>query len=48
MRFELDAKTIDALHAGAEIAAGIDHEKYKVEIRPVADSVRRSLMRDLD
>jgi hypothetical protein len=48
LRFELEPAQIAALKGGAELAAGIDHENYRVEVRPVADSVRRSLAADLD
>ncbi|MDX1403912.1 MAG: DUF3501 family protein [Woeseiaceae bacterium] len=48
LRFELSAEQIDALKGGAELAAGIDHENYQVEIRPVADNIRQSLIGDLD
>jgi hypothetical protein len=48
LRFELSAAQVDALKAGASLAAGIDHEVYQVEIRPVADNVRQSLLEDLD
>jgi hypothetical protein len=39
---------VDALKGGAELAAGIDHENYLVEISPVAENIRRSLLGDLD
>ena len=48
LRFELSPEQIDALKGGAELAAGIDHDIYNVEIRPVADNIRRSLIGDLD
>jgi hypothetical protein len=48
LRFELSPQQIDALKDGAELAAGIDHEKYQVEIRPVAENIRESLAGDLD
>ena len=47
LRFELDAPMIAALRAGAALAAGIDHSDYRVEIAPVADNVRASLIADL-
>ncbi|HEX5786578.1 MAG TPA: DUF3501 family protein [Woeseiaceae bacterium] len=46
LRFELDAPMITALRAGAALAAGIDHPEYRVEISPVADNVRASLIAD--
>jgi hypothetical protein len=48
LRFELTPEQIDALKGGAELAAGIDHENYQVEIRPVAANIRQSLIGDLD
>ena len=48
MRFELTASDVAALKAGASLAAGIDHENYQVEVRPVAANVRQSLLADLD
>ena len=48
LRFELAADMVAALKDGAELAAGIDHENYRVEISPVADNIRLSLLGDLD
>ena len=48
MRFELPSDQVDALKGGAELAAGIDHENYMVEISPIAENIRRSLLGDLD
>lgn len=48
LRFELSPEQIDALKGGAELAAGIDHENFQVEIRPVAENIRQSLLGDLD
>lgn len=48
MRFELEPAHVDALQQGAPLAAGIDHPKYQVEMRPVPDNVRASLIADLD
>lgn len=48
MRFELNAEQMAALKDGAELAAGIDHENYQVEVRPVAENIRASLIDDLD
>lgn len=47
LRFELSAPQIEALRQGAELAAGIDHPNCRVEIRPIAENVRDSLMGDL-
>jgi len=48
LRFELSDEQIAALRAGASLAAGIDHESCRVEIRPVAENICRSLVGDLD
>lgn len=48
LRFELPAEQVDALKGGAQLAAGIDHPNYQVEISPVADNIRGSLLGDLD
>jgi hypothetical protein len=47
MRFELPAEQSVALKSGASLIAGIDHENYRVEVSPVADNVRNSLLNDL-
>jgi hypothetical protein len=48
LRFELSAEQVVALKAGAPLAAGIDHDSYQVEISPVAENIRLSLLADLD
>ena len=48
LRFELSAGDVQALKDGAPLAAGIDHEVNRVEIRPVAENVRAALLKDLD
>lgn len=48
LRFELEPQQIEALGAGATLAAGIDHENYQVEVRPVPENVRRALLSDFD
>lgn len=48
MRFELSAADIAGLKAGKELAAGIDHKNYQVDLRPVPANVRQSLLNDLD
>ena len=48
LRFELPTEQVDALKGGAALTAGIDHEAYIVEISPVADNIRESLLGDLD
>jgi hypothetical protein len=48
LRFELSAAQVAALKEGAPLAAGIDHPNYLVEISPVAEKIRQSLIADLD
>ena len=48
LRFELHAEQVKQLKEGAELAAGIDHDNYQVDVRPVAANIRQSLLRDLD
>lgn len=47
MRFEFPPEQSAALRSGASLIAGIDHENYRVEISPVADNIRLSLLSDL-
>jgi len=46
LRFELPPEQVDALKSGASLVAGIDHENYRVDVGPVADNIRRSLIAD--
>jgi len=48
LRFELGNADVASLKNGAKLAAGIDHDSYMVEISPVAESTRQSLLADLD
>ena len=48
MRFELSAEEVDALKSGASLAAGIDHENCQVEIAPLPENIRQSLLGDLE
>lgn len=48
LRFELDPSMIESLRGGAALSAGIEHENYRVDVSPVADNVRASLLSDLD
>jgi len=47
LRFDLPPEQIAALKSGAALMAGIDHENYRVEISPVPDNIRKSLVNDL-
>ncbi len=48
LRFELEPAMVDALKSGAALHAGIDHPNLVVDIGPVPDDVRASLVADLD
>ncbi|MEL7186769.1 MAG: DUF3501 family protein [Pseudomonadota bacterium] len=48
MRFELTPAMVTALKAGASLIAGIDHDNYMVEVSPVDDNIRESLVADLN
>jgi DNA primase large subunit len=48
LRFELPPEHAAALKSGARLIAGIDHDSYHVEVRPVPDNIRESLVNDLD
>lgn len=46
LRFELSPPMIAALRAGAELAVGVDHERYRHAIQPVREATRKSLLAD--
>ncbi len=48
LRFELNPQQVADLKDGAKLAAGIDHDNYTVDVDPVPDNVRASLLADLD
>ena len=48
LEFRLPPEQIQALKDGASLAAGIDHENYRVDIRSIPDNVKASLLNDLD
>ena len=48
LRFELVPLMIGALHEGAGVAAGVDHQNYTAIVDPVPDNIRSSLVDDLD
>ena len=48
LRFEMPVEQVAALKGGASLVAGIDHESYRVEVSPVADNIRQSLIADFD
>jgi hypothetical protein len=48
LRFEMPPEQVQALKNGASLIAGIDHENYRVEVSPVPDNIRESLVADFD
>jgi len=46
LRFELTPAMIAALRAGADLAIGVDHERYRHVVRPLPAATRRSLLAD--
>ena len=48
LRFELTPDMVEALKNGSHLTAGIDHDSYQVEISPVSENIRLSLLGDLD
>ena len=48
LRFELGPDMVAALKDGTHLAAGIDHDSYQVEISPIPENIRLSLLGDLD
>ena len=47
LRFELTQPMVAAVKSGAHVNVGIDHENYRHELRPLAQSFRDSLAGDL-
>jgi hypothetical protein len=47
LRFELGPERVAALRAGAQLAAGIDHEHYRYSVEPLPPAVRNALLADL-
>jgi hypothetical protein len=48
LRFELDPAMRASLRAGAALAVGVDHERYRFSVDPVPESVRTALIADFD
>ncbi|HEV7139082.1 MAG TPA: DUF3501 family protein [Steroidobacteraceae bacterium] len=47
LRFELIPEMIASLKKGAALAAGVDHDRYRHSVDPVAEPVRAALVADL-
>ena len=48
MRFELTPNMVEAVKAGADIGAGIEHDAYNESIATLSDNIRDSLAVDLN
>ena len=46
LRFEIPQEQVTALQGGSSLVAGIDHDNYRVEVAPVPDNIRESLIND--
>lgn len=47
LRFELTPAMISVLKSGAELSAGVDHDRYRHSVDPVSETVRVALAADL-
>ena len=48
LRFELSKEQVQSLKDGSPLAAGIEHDVYRVEINPIDENIRLALLKDLD
>jgi Protein of unknown function (DUF3501) len=48
LRFEVSRAMIAAMHEGASMSAGVDHEEYRHTLTPLPPALRDALSRDLD
>ncbi|HTV76698.1 MAG TPA: DUF3501 family protein [Steroidobacteraceae bacterium] len=48
LRFELKPPMLAALKSGAALSAGVDHDRYRYAVSPVAEPIRASLLGDLN
>ena len=48
LRFQLDDEMIEALKAGRQLSAGINHPEYKYTVNPIPHNISESLISDLD
>lgn len=48
LRFELTSEMVKAAKENASISMGIEHEAYTNEVNPIPESIRVSLVNDLD
>ena len=48
LRFELDPVSIDALHAGASLAMGVDHPQLNYKVDPLDVAIHAALRSDIE
>ena len=48
LRFEFTDEMVAALHGGAVLSAGVDHQVYNEVVEPVPENIRDSLIGDFD
>ena len=48
LRFEFSEDMINALQAGAELSAGVDHSEMEITVSPLDKNIRDSLVSDFD
>ena len=48
LRFQLNHEMIEALKAGRQLSAGINHPEYKYTVNPIPQNISESLISDLD
>jgi hypothetical protein len=47
LRFEISPAMIEAMHGGASMSAGVDHDEYRHTLVPLPLAIRDALSRDL-
>jgi hypothetical protein len=48
VRFEFASPVVSAARAGAALAAGVDHPRYRVSVDPLPEPLRAALVQDFD
>ena len=48
LRFQLNHEMIEALKAGHQLSAGINHPEYKYTVSQIPENISESLISDLD
>jgi hypothetical protein len=47
LRFELSPPMVEAMKSGASLSIGVDHDRYRHSLEPLATQIRDSLSLDL-